>query len=137
MGVGLVIFVSVISLVILLKTRPSLPPPQKESLTLEQVFPPEGKNETLFTATAIQFTFDSPIVVSTAGVLVEPQIDFVVETSKANSQILIVRPKDAWELNVPYTVTIKKGLQSINNKELKEDVVYSVEFVGVEDVTHF
>jgi uncharacterized membrane protein len=119
------------------KEKPQSPKIQKGNLTLIQTIPPEGEKESLFTSTAILFTFDSPLILSTAQVTIDPKIEISVEAARNNSSTLAVRPLDEWQENTLYTITIKKGLASINNKELKEDLVYKIKFKFPKDIPYY
>lgn len=112
---------------------PSPVPQAKELLNLLQVLPPEGKNQTLFTKTGILFTFDNPLDLSSAEVDIEPTKDIIVDLARDDPKTLVIRPADEWIEGIAYTITIKKRLSS-NNKELKEDLVYRVEFEIPENI---
>lgn len=118
------------------RKAPEAPPPRGELKLLETV-PPPGKSQTLHPTTGIFFNFDDPVIVSSANIVVEPNIELVLETGRLSSSSLVVRPKDEWEFDTKYTIVIKKGLYSINNKELKEDVSYEIEFVAPTDIMSF
>jgi uncharacterized membrane protein len=119
------------------KEEPQTPKIQKGALTLIQTIPPEGEKESLFTSTAILFSFDSPLVLSTAQVTIDPQIEISLETARNSSSTLAIRPLGEWQEGTLYTITIKKGLMSVNNKELKEDLVYKIKFKFPEDIPHY
>ena len=93
----------------LVKKPPEAPPPKGELKLLETV-PPPGKTQTLHPTTGIFFNFDDPVVVSSANVVVEPNIELVLEAGRLSSSSLVVRPKDAWQYDTKYTIVIKKGL---------------------------
>ena len=139
----ILIILGVVILVILgvffLLKRVKQPPPEipKGSLKLLQTLPPEGKSQSLFTSTAILFTFDAPLVLSTADVSIDPKIEVITETSRNNSATLAIRPVDEWKEGVPYIITIKKGLLSVNNKELEESIIYKIEFEYPKDIMHY
>lgn len=141
----MLIILGVVILVILgvfffLKKRQQPSPPAeipKGSLKLLQTLPPEGKSQSLFTSTAILFTFDAPLVLSTADISIDPKTEVITETSRNSSATLAIRPVDEWKEGVPYTITIKKGLLSVNNKELKESIIYKIEFEYPEDIMHY
>ncbi len=114
-----------------------LPPPEKGPLSLLRVSPPEGKQQSLFTSTAILFTFDGPLVLSTVNISIDPKIEIITEAARDSSATLAVRPAGEWEIGVSYTIVVKKGLTSVNNKELKEDVTYEIEFEYPTDVMHY
>lgn len=136
-GLGFVLVVIIgILIIVVRKTSPEVEPVSKESLNLIKTLPEQGRHETIFTKTAILFFFDSPINTSTAEVSIEPSIDLVVENARNDSRVLAVRPQNEWSFNVPYNITIKKGFQSANNKELKEDAVYQIEFIETQDILH-
>lgn len=138
LALGILILLGSVIFFLYKRRQPSPPPtPPKGELQLLQVVPSEGKNKTLFTSTGIQFTFDGPLVLSTVKVSIEPRIKILTDTARSSSSILIVRPEDEWVLDVAYTITIKNGLQSVNNKELKEDIIYQIEFEAVEDIISF
>ncbi|MCK4588508.1 LPXTG cell wall anchor domain-containing protein [Candidatus Woesebacteria bacterium] len=120
------------------KQQPPFPPEiPKGSLSLLQTLPSEGKNQSLFTSTAILFTFDGPLILSTADVSIDPKIEIITEITRNNSATLAIRPVDEWKEGIPYTITIKKGLLSVNNKELKESIIYKIEFEYPEDIMFY
>ncbi len=108
------------------KAQPKLEPAGE--LKLVQITPPSGKTKILHLTTGIQFKFDSPIIISTADVSVDPFIQLSVDTAKGDSNTLVVGPKTPWQPNTKYLIVLKNGLKSINNKELKEDLSYEIEF---------
>lgn len=136
---GVVILVILGVFFFLKRVRQPSPSPEipKGSLKLLQTLPPEGKSQSLFTSTAILFTFDAPLVLSTADISIDPGIEIITETTRNNSATLAIRPVDEWKEGVPYTITIKKGLLSVNNKELKENIIYKIEFEYPEDIMHY
>ncbi len=116
--------------------QPTTPTPsvqEKSSLNLLQVLPPEGKNQTLFTKTGILFTFDDTLDLSSAEVDIEPTKDIIVDLARDDPKTLVVRPADEWIDGIEYTITIKKGLSS-DKEELKENIVYRVEFEIPENI---
>ncbi len=119
--------------------RAKQPPPEipKGSLELLQTLPSEGKSQSLFTSTAILFTFDAPLILSTADISIDPKIEVITETARNSSTTLAIRPVGEWEKEVPYTITIKEGLLSVNNKELKESIIYKIEFEYPEDIMSY
>lgn len=132
------IFLTILAVFLFLKQRqaPSLPS-EKEPLNLLEIFPSEGKQQALFSSTAILFTFDAPLVLSTVNVSIDPKIEIVAEAARNSSAILAIRPVEEWEKGVSYTIVIKKGLASVNNKELKGDITYKIEFEYPTDVIHY
>lgn len=116
-------------------TPPSLTPRSVTELKHIQTLPKAGKNQLIHPSTGIVFTFDSPLYLPSAGVSIEPKEEVVVEISKSNSSALIVRPKNEWKIGTAYTIKIKKGLLSLNNYELKEDIIYQVLFEKPKDIT--
>jgi hypothetical protein len=135
-----VVIIIIIGIFFFLKKRQQPSPPidvPKGSLNLLQALPPEGKSRSLFTTTAILFTFDSPLVLSTDDTSIDPKIEIITEIARNNSATLAIRPVDEWKEGVIYTITIKKGLLSVNNKELKKDIIYKIEFEYPEDIIHY
>jgi hypothetical protein len=135
--IGLFVLIAVFWFLKSKKEKPQVPKIQKGNLTLIQTIPPEGEKESLFTSTAILFTFDSPLILSTAQVTIDPQIEIGIETARNNSSTLAIRPLNEWQENTLYTITIKRGLASINNKELKEDLVYKIKFKFPKDIPYY
>lgn len=136
---GLVMLIALALFFFLKKGQQPPSPPEipKGSLNLLQTLPPEGKNQSLFVSTAVLFTFDGPLILSTADVSVDPKIEIITETARNSSATLTIRPVDEWKEGVPYTITVKKGLLSVNNKELKENIIYKIEFEYPEDIMHY
>ncbi len=134
---GVVILVVIGVFFFLKRTQQPSPEIPKGSLELLQTLPSEGKSQSLFTSTAILFTFDAPLILSTADISIDPKIEVITETARNSSATLAIRPVDEWEKGVPYTITIKKGLLSVNNKELKESIIYKIEFEYPEDIMHY
>lgn len=128
----------ILGVFLFLKQKQAPPPPlEKGPLSLLRVSPPEGKQQSLFTSTAILFTFDGPLILSTVNISIDPKIEIVTEAARDSSATLAVRPAGEWEKGVSYTIVVKKGLTSVNNKELKEDVTYEIEFEYPTDVMHY
>lgn len=118
------------------KKSPPLPF-KKGELKLLDTNPSAGKVKILHPTTGIFFSFDDPLVLSSVKVVIEPSATIVTELAKGDSKTLVVRPKEAWEFGINYKMVIKKGLYSINNKELKEDLFYEIEFEAPEDIMSF
>lgn len=113
------------------------PPPPKGELNLLETVPPQGKTQTLHPTTGILFNFDDLVIASSANVVVEPNIPLIIETGTLSSKSLVIRPKEQWQFNTKYIIVIKKGLSSINNKELKQDISYEIEFEAPSDIMSF
>ena len=112
--------------------------PFLKELTLVSAEPPEGKKELLFSTSAILFTFSSDVNLYSVGVVIDPPTEVIKQISDTNTSVLVIRPKDKWSFNVPYTIKIPAGLKSKDgNSFLNQDVVYKIEFTPVEDVVHY
>lgn len=100
----------------------------KEKLVLLNTNPSVGTNVSWINPTlGIIFNFDTPLNVSTAFVTITPYTPFRVERSASNPNSLIVRPLEYWNYQTVYTITIKKGLLSEDErKELDFDYNYTL-----------
>ncbi|MEK7112395.1 MAG: Ig-like domain-containing protein, partial [Patescibacteria group bacterium] len=125
---GYVIFVSK-------KTLPL--PPEKGELKLVDINPSAGKVKILHPTTAILFYFNDPLVLSSIRVVIDPAFEIATELAKGDPKTLVVRPKEVWTYDTNYKIVIKSGLSSINNKELKEDLFYEIEFEAPDDIMSF
>jgi hypothetical protein len=132
-GILIVFLVGYFSIV----KKESPPPIEKGALKVVDINPPSGKNKALHPTTGIVFSFDDPIILSSVGVVVDPDIQLVTELARGDNKSLIVRPKEAWTFGVNYRIVIRKGIASTNNKELKEDVFYEIEFEYPEDIMSY
>jgi hypothetical protein len=112
-------------------------PVVKGELKIVDTNPSPGKVKILHPTTGILFSFDDPLVLSSAKVTVDPSVDIVTELARGDSKTLVVRPKEAWQYGVNYKIVIKSGLSSITNKELKNDFSYEVTFDAPEDIMSY
>ena len=129
------VFIGIISLILSLfflyryRKQTSSPTPIKDSLILIEAYPPQGKNPSFNPTIGIIFQFDSPVKLSTANVQILPDTFIELELAKTNQNQLIIRPQVKWATDTEYEITINKGLLSQDeNKELKEDLLYKIEF---------
>jgi hypothetical protein len=134
MAIGLALLGS-LAYVVFSKKTPL--PVEKEALQLIETKPAGGKTTSLHSTSGIYFTFDGPLVIASANVIVNPEIPIIVESGRNSSSTLVVSPKEAWEFGTNYTIVIKAGLSSVNNKELKTDVSYEIEFEAPTDIISF
>jgi hypothetical protein len=139
-GLGLLVF-----LLIVLFTKPASEnintkdnaEEQIEEIELIQTVPDEGVFETIFTSMGIKFEFNTILDLSSANVIIEPDIPIVVDRSATNSRILLIRPESGWEYNVDYKITIKSGLMSSRGSETKEDIQYKIRFKEATSLDNF
>ena len=112
-------------------------PDVKGELMLTNTFPASGKAKILLLTSGIYFSFDSPLVLSSAQVIIDPPLEIATDLAQGDPKTLIVWPKESWQFDTLYRIVIKSGLASTDNKELKQDVFYEVTFEAPDDIMSF
>lgn len=138
--VGTVLFLIVAAFIYLKYKSEAIISPSpipKGELQLLNTSPPAGKSQTLFTSTGIFFTFDGPVILSSVNISVEPDIELLTDLANEDPNTLVIRPRYEWVTDTTYSLNIKSGLQSTDNKELRQDITYEIEFEIPEDVIHY
>lgn len=129
-------FVSLFTYLFFKKSKEIETPTVLPALKLIQTNPLPGNREMLFMGTAILFEFDSPIDISTAIIIINPNILLDISKGIKNNNILAISPVGEWEENTNYTITIK-GLKTRDGKILNEDIEYPFKFTVPTNIDNY
>lgn len=95
---------------------PSTPTtPTTQSLTIIEKNPKGENFEALNSTTPLFITFNQPVNPKTAVILSIPDAELIVKTNPDNPNQLVLQPVVPWQKS-QYKITIKRGLQSIDQK---------------------